>query len=379
MARGRRALQLKRTLLGERSGLAPPLMSDPLFFSRTTQLSLAEIVALTQASVAAGADLSPCVYGGARFDEAELGDLAYFAHPKRVDLLRETNATACFVSERFAARVPARTVALVTERPERAFAIALARMYPSALRQGSLFAATGVNPGASIHPEARLEPGVIVDPGVVIGPRAEIGSGSIIAANSVIGPGVRIGRDCSIGAQVTLANALIGNRVSLHPGVRIGQAGLGLGSVEAAPAAIVTPQIGRVIIQDDVEIGANSVIDRGSGGDTVVGEGARIGNLVQIGPDVTIGRKSLILAQASIGASTQLGEFVCVETLAGAESNLRIGSHARIFAQSGVGADIPVGAQYAGAPARPLRRWLRMLAHIERLTRTTPADSRRRD
>ncbi len=288
-------------------------MSDPIFFLRDQQLSLAELVALTGAKAPDGADLTPSVYGGAPFDEAEPGDLAYFASPKQIDLLAATNATACFVAERFASRLPARTVALVTESPGRAFALAIARMFPSALRPGSLFAATGVNPGATIHPEARLEPGVVIDPGVVIGPRAEIGSGSIIGANSVIGAGVRIGRECSIGAQATIVNALIGNRILLHPGVRIGQAGF-CGDVpspqEEAPP---TPNIGRVIIQDDVEIGANSTLDRGSGRDTVIGEGSKIGNLVQIACDVTVGRRCLILSQAAIGPSTRLGDFVRVE------------------------------------------------------------------
>ena len=292
-------------------------MSDPIFFLRDMQLSLAELVALTGAKAPDGADLTPSVYGGAPFDEAEQGDLAYFdlayfAHPKRLDLLETTNATACFITERFASRLPARTTALVTDSPRRAFALAIAKMYPSALRPGSLFAASGVNPSATIHPEARLEPGVVIDPGVVIGPRAEIGSGSIIGANSVIGPGVRIGRECSIGAQATIVNALIGNRILLHPGVRIGHAGLCDGAAGPRDEASA-PHIGRVIIQDDVEIGANSTIDRGFSRDTVIGEGAKIGNLVQIGCDVTVGRKCQILSQASIGPSIRLADFACVD------------------------------------------------------------------
>jgi UDP-3-O-[3-hydroxymyristoyl] glucosamine N-acyltransferase len=288
-------------------------MSDPIFFLRDMQLSLADLVALTGAKAPEGVDLSPCVYGGAPFDEAEPGDLAYFAHPSRLDLLEATNATACFVAECFASRLPSRTTALVTESPRRAFALAIARMYPSALRPGSLFAATGVNPGAAIHPEARLEPGVVIDPGVVIGPRAEIGSGSIIGASSVVGPGVRIGRECSIGAQATIVNALIGNRILLHPGVRIGHPGLFGGLPGAREEEAPAPHIGRVIVQDDVEIGANSTIDRGFSRDTVIGEGTKIGNLVQIGCDVTVGRKCRILSQASIGPSIRLDDFVCVE------------------------------------------------------------------
>ncbi|ACK52720.1 UDP-3-O-(3-hydroxymyristoyl) glucosamine N-acyltransferase LpxD [Methylocella silvestris BL2] len=344
-------------------------MNDPIFFLRAKQLSLAELVALTGARPADGADLSPQVYGGAPFEEAEPGDVTYFAHPKRLHRLPDTNATACFVAERYAFAAPRGTAALVTDQPEQAFAQALAAMYPSALQEASLFAAAGVNPGASVHPEARLEPGVAVDPGAVIGPRAEIGSGTIVGANSVIGPGVRIGRDCSIGAQVTIVNALIGNRVKLRPGARIGQAGSPQNAARAA-----TPQIGRVIIQDDVEIGANAAIDRGSGRDTVIGEGATIGNLVEIGADVTVGRKCRIGALAVIGGSVEIGDFARIGAQADVGEHLHIGFSAHILPQAGVASDVPPFARYAGSPARPLLRGLRALALVERLIRPKPPD-----
>jgi UDP-3-O-[3-hydroxymyristoyl] glucosamine N-acyltransferase len=349
-------------------------MTNPVFFWRELRPSLADIVAFTGAIVAEDADLSALIGGAAPLDEAEPGELAFIDHPKDSDFLETTRATACFVTPRDAARVPKSAVALVTDEPGRAFALALSRIFPSAMRPGSLFAAAGVNPGASIHPEARLEPGVIVDPGVVIGPRAEIGAGSIIAANSVIGPDVRIGRDCSIGAQVTISHALIGNRVVLHPGARIGQAGLGLEDFGShiSRRRPPTPQIGRVIIQDDAEIGANSTIDRGGTRDTVIGEGAYVGNLAQIACDVTIGRYCVIFAQASVEGSTQLGDFVVVDRQAGLAGRLRIGAGARISAQSAVVSDVPERAHFGGSPARPLRQWLRGLATLDWLVRAKP-------
>jgi UDP-3-O-[3-hydroxymyristoyl] glucosamine N-acyltransferase len=283
-------------------------MSDPVFFLREMKLSLADLVVLTGARMADGLDSSPCVYGGASIEEAEPGDLTYFIDPMQPERLETTRATACFLTERAAARLPARTAALVTEDPAWAFSLAIARMFPSALRAGSLFAATGVNPGATVHPEARLEPGVVIDPGAIIGPRAEVGSGAVIGANSVVGPGVRIGRNCSIGAQATIVNALLGNRIRLHPGARIGQGALR----GTRPEEATGPSIGRVIIQDDVEIGANSTIDRGFIGDTVIGEGAVIGNLVQICADVTVGRMCRIRAQAFIGEQIRLADFARV-------------------------------------------------------------------
>ncbi|MGH6794394.1 MAG: UDP-3-O-(3-hydroxymyristoyl)glucosamine N-acyltransferase, partial [Methylocella sp.] len=197
---------------------------------------------------------------------------------------------------------PKPTLALVMDAPSRGFALAMRRLFPQAIRPKSVFGTAGIDPGASVHPEARLEQDVIVDPGVVIGPRAEIGSGSIVGANSVIGSDVRIGRDCLIGPQATITHALIGDRVILHPGVRIGQPNVDFAcaGIALAPDGLSwAPMMGRVIIQDGVEIGANSTIDRGAVGDTVIGEETRIGNLVRIAANLTIGRHCVIAAPAN--------------------------------------------------------------------------------
>ncbi|MGB6175182.1 MAG: UDP-3-O-(3-hydroxymyristoyl)glucosamine N-acyltransferase [Methylocella sp.] len=276
-------------------------MSEPVFFPRAARTSLADIVACTGAAVDEGADLSAIVSGVAPLDEAGPGELTYLDSPEIAMLLETSRAAACFVTPGDAPRVPKSTLALVMEEPSRGFALAMRRLFPQAIRPKSLLGAAGINPGAAIHPKARLEQDVIVDPGVVIGPRAQIGSGSIVGANSVIGSDVRIGRDCVIGPQATITHALIGDRVVLHPGVRIGQPSVDFGHAGIAPAPHElpwAPGIGRVIIQDGVEIGANSTIDRGAVGDTVIGEETRIGNLVRIAANVTIGRHCVIPAPA---------------------------------------------------------------------------------
>ncbi|MGH6858163.1 MAG: UDP-3-O-(3-hydroxymyristoyl)glucosamine N-acyltransferase [Methylocella sp.] len=281
-------------------------MSEPVFFPRAARTSLADIVAFAGAAVVEGADLSAIVSGVALLDEAEPGELTFLDSPENAVLLETSRATACFVTPGDAPRVPKATLALVMDAPSRGFALAVRRLFPLAIRPKSLFGTAGVNPGASIHPEARLEQDVIVDPGVVIGPRAEIGSGSIVGANSVIGSDVRIGRDCRIGPQATITHALIGDRVVLRPGVRIGQPSVDFGhagialSPQGLPSAL---GIGRVIIQDGVEIGANSTVDRGAVGDTVIGEETRIGNLVRIGANARIGRHSVIPAQADFSGA----------------------------------------------------------------------------
>jgi UDP-3-O-[3-hydroxymyristoyl] glucosamine N-acyltransferase len=340
-------------------------MSDPIFFSSAGTATLADIVAWTAAAAPENADLSIIISAVAPLDEACQGTLSFLDNPKYIDVLETTRASACFIEPRFAAHVPKGTVALLTPEPHRAFALAVAGLFPSSLRPESLFGSIGVNPGASVHPEARLEAGVIVDPGAVIGPHAEIGSGSIIGANAVIGPNVRLGRDCSIGAQVTLMNALIGNRVIIHPGARIGQDGFGF--ARSARGHLKVPQIGRVIIQDDVEIGANTTVDRGANRDTVIGEGTKIDNLVQIAHNVTIGRHCLIIAQVGISGSTELGDFVAAGGQAGLAGHLEIGAGAQIAAQSGVMNNVPAKERWGGTPARPIRKWLRAQALLDRL------------
>ncbi len=350
-------------------------MSDPSFFQPALRPSLAEIVAWTGATPPPAADLTILIENVAPLDEAGPGTLAFFDNPKYLDALRATHATACFVVPRFAAQVPDATLALETETPYRDFAQVLARLYPEALAPGTFFGSNGINPGASIHSEARLEPEVIVDPGAVIGPRAEVGSGSVIGPNVIIGPNVRVGRGCRIGPGVRIANALIGNRVIIHAGVAIGQDGFGF--VVGPAGHMKVPQIGRVIIQDDVEIGANATIDRGATRDTVIGEGTKIDNLVQIAHNVRIGRHCLIVAQAGISGSTELGDFVGVGGQAGFAGHLHIGAGAQIAAQAGVIADVPAKSRLGGTPARAFRAWLRGEAMLEKLAKAKPQARKR--
>ena len=204
-----------------------------------------------------------------------------------------------------------------------------------------------------------------IDPGAVIGPQAEIGSGTLIAANAVIGPGVRIGRDCAVGAGTSITHALVGDRVIIHAGCRIGQDGFGF--LMGAGGHLKVPQIGRVIIQDDVEIGAGTTIDRGAIRDTVIGEGTKIDNLVQIGHNVVIGRHCVIVAQTGISGSSTLEDFVALGARVGVTNHVTIGEGAQIAAISIVGGDVPPGARWGGTPAKPVKQWLREVKVLERL------------
>ncbi|HTV32786.1 MAG TPA: UDP-3-O-(3-hydroxymyristoyl)glucosamine N-acyltransferase, partial [Methylocella sp.] len=207
------------------------------------------------------------------------------------------------------------TLALVVEEPAKSFALALEKIYSSVDLQTSILGTAGIDPGASIHPQARLEQDVVIDPGAVIGPHAEIGTHSLIGANSVIGSNVRIGRGCRLAPQVTISHALLGDRVIIHPGVRIGQSGLDFSTARGSSPLeqMKLPATGRVIIQDGVEIGANATIDRGLAGDTVIGEGTKIGNLARIAGNAEIGRYCVIAAQAAMTCGRRLEDFAHLE------------------------------------------------------------------
>ena len=343
-------------------------MSDPSFFPAPRSTTVAEVCSWVGAAAPDERSAYVVLQGVGPLDTAAPGDLTFLDNKKYVDQLATTRASACLVASRFADKVPDGVVAIVVADPYRAFATVVGRFYPAALKlEGAWGEANGVSAAAHVHPTARLEPGVVIEPGAVIGAHAEIGTGTVIGAAAVIGHDVRIGRNCHIAPQVTLIHCLLGNRVIVHSGTRIGQDGFGFAMGPKGHQKV--PQIGRVVIQDDVEIGANCTIDRGANRDTVVGEGTKIDNLVQIAHNVVIGRHCIIVSQVGISGSTKLGDFVVLAGQVGLTGHLTIGSGAQIAAQSGVMEDVPPGARVMGSPSRPFRQHARELATLKRLAR----------
>jgi UDP-3-O-[3-hydroxymyristoyl] glucosamine N-acyltransferase len=339
-------------------------MRDSRFFPAPQPLRLAELAEFVEARLLRG-DPDATVAGAAPLESAGKGDITFLDNPKYVRHLAATRATACLCQERYAERAPEHVAVLVTEEPYRAYSRYLAYAFPAALRPAGFFGAP--DSGGTVHPDARLEDGVRIEPGAVVGARAEIGRGTVISAGTVIGEAVAVGRDCSIGANASIQFALIGNRVIIHPGVRIGQDGFGF--VMGRDGHRKVAQIGRVIIQDDVEIGANTTIDRGANRDTVVGEGTKIDNQVQIAHNVEIGRHCIIVAQVGISGSTKLGDFVVIGGQTGVNGHVNIGDGAQIAAVSVVHGDVPPGARWGGVPAKPVKEWFREMGALRKLAR----------
>ncbi|HEV3372836.1 MAG TPA: UDP-3-O-(3-hydroxymyristoyl)glucosamine N-acyltransferase [Xanthobacteraceae bacterium] len=350
-------------------------MTEAFFFQPGSALSVREIVALTGAEPQQGADLDRRITGIAALDRAAPSDLCFLDGPKFAAQASICQAGACLTTRRSAHLLPSRVGLLYAEAPYRAFVEVSRKLFPDALRPSSLFEAQGVAAGALVHPTARLEAGVTIDPGAVIAPRAEIGAASVIGAGAVVGPNVHIGRDCAIGPNVSIINALIGDRVIIHPGCRIGQDGFAY-LMGTASGHLKVPQIGRVIIQDDVEIGANTTIDRGAMSDTVIGEGTKIDNLVQIAHNVTIGRHCILVSQAGISGSVVIEDGVLIAGQVGVADHITIGAGAVIAAQAGLIGDVSPGARVVGFPAKPMKQFFREVAVLERLARRGGADTK---
>jgi UDP-3-O-[3-hydroxymyristoyl] glucosamine N-acyltransferase len=331
---------------------------NPRFFSRSGPYPLA-VVAEAARGIADELDL--LLEGVAPLQTAGPNEVSFLDNRRYASALDQTLAGAVIVHPHLAARVPKATAAILTAEPYASWARVAALFHP----------APPVSPG--IHSSAIVADGALVDPSADVGPLtvigagAEIGPGCRIGACVVIGNGVVIGRDCRIGAHVSLSYALLGARVYVYPGARIGQEGFGFASTKDGFLSI--PQLGRVILEDDVEVGANTTIDRGSSRDTVIGAGSRLDNLVQIGHNVVLGRCCVIVAQVGISGSTVLEDFVRVGGQAAMAGHLRIGQGAEIGAQAGVISDMAPGAKVLGSPAQPKKDFLRQIATLKKMAK----------
>jgi UDP-3-O-[3-hydroxymyristoyl] glucosamine N-acyltransferase len=333
-------------------------MADPRFYDNRGPFALATMCAKAGIPQPASTDGNVPVYDVAGLRQAGPDHLTFFDGRSEADFLA-TRAGWCLVPESFLpTEIPQGLVLIPCHSPAAAFAAAARLFYPD-------YESDIVAQEHAVHPSARLAEGVVVAPGAAIGPGAEIGAGTRIGAGAVIGRGVCIGRNSVIGAQVMIGFAYLGDEALIQPGAKIGSSGFGF--VSGPRGHIKIPQLGRVIIQDRVEFGANSTIDRGSLGDSVIGEGSKIDNLVLIGHNTVIGRHCIVAGQAGIAGSVVLGDFVVLGGMVGVADHVTIGDGARLAGLSGVTHSLDGGRDYGGIPARPVREWRREMIALKRL------------
>lgn len=333
-------------------------MPDRRFFAYAGPISLAEAVRLTGVS-ASTPDIDRIeIETVAPLVSADGRSVSFYADRRYASDLAGTKAAAVFVSDKDAARVPDGVVALVGPTPQASWAVIAERLHP----------ARRFEPGPAVHPSAELEEDVEICPGAVVGPGARIGRGTIIGPNAVVGPGVQIGRDCRIGPGVSVCFALVGDRVRLAAGCVIGEPGFGVAG--GANGAVDVPQLGRVILQDGVSVGAATCIDRGAYGDTVIGENSKIDNLVQLGHNIRMGRNCLVAGGVGVSGSVVIGDGVIIGGRAGVADHVEIGAGAKIGGAAGVTKDVPPGEIWSGYPARPLRDFLREAAWVAKQAKT---------
>lgn len=336
-------------------------MADPRFFQRAGPFSLAELAALTGARLRDAADGGRVFEDVAALETAGPTDVTFLDNRKYTDEFMSSRGGAAFVAEGLADRAPAGMALLLTREPYKAYARASQAFYPLPAVVPGRAASAAVDPTAVVPADCAIGHNVVIEAGAKLGARCDVG------ANTVIGANCELGDDCRVGPNVTLSHCLIGARVVLHPGVRIGQPGFGFAPDPAG--AVKMPQLGRVVIGDDVDIGANTTIDRGSGHDTVIGSGTMIDNLVQIGHNVVVGRGCVLVSQVGISGSTKLGDFVMAGGQVGLSGHLTIGTGARLGAKAGVFRDVAPGETVIGNPAQRAVTFWRQAAILQRLAK----------
>jgi len=337
-------------------------VADPKFFKKMQPLTIDEL-----ADIAGGEVAGAPVAAGTLYDDVAPLDKAGPSHVSFLDNVRykeafaQSSAGVCIVSEALGGIAPEGMALIVSRNPYKSYALVAQAFYPEA------YPPPRIEEGSHVHPSARIGDGAVIEPGAVVRAHAVVGEGCWLEAGAVIGEGVTLGAKCRIGINASVSHAVLGDNVRLYPGVRVGQDGFGFAIDPAGHVKV--PQLGRVLIGDNVEIGANSCIDRGAGPDTVIGAGSWIDNLVQIGHNVRIGRGCVLVAQCGVAGSTVLEDYVVLAAKCGVAGHLRIGKGARIGAMAGVMRDIPAGEEHMGAPSMPVKEFMRQFTTLKRLTK----------
>ncbi|MBR2123901.1 MAG: UDP-3-O-(3-hydroxymyristoyl)glucosamine N-acyltransferase [Acetobacter sp.] len=342
------------------------VVADPRFFAKAKGPFSADVLAdITQAELVSRKDGGDEPVGGyvgiAPIQAAGIRDVSFLDNRRYLSLLDQTRAGLVIIKSAFVKHVPDHCVALVTPEPYLAWSRVARLFYPYPA------VVPGVHATASIAPTAVVASSAQIEAFAVIGDNVEVGAGCFIGSHAVISEGVQLGQGCRIGSHVSISHSLVGERVTILPGSRIGQDGFGFAVGPTSFESV--PHLGRVILENDVEIGANSTIDRGSVNDTIIGAGSRIDNLVQIGHNVRLGRCCIVVSQAGISGSTVLEDYVTIAAQAGLVGHIHIGTKARVGAQCGVMSNIEAAQDVIGSPAMPVREFFRNVAVLRKLSK----------
>jgi UDP-3-O-[3-hydroxymyristoyl] glucosamine N-acyltransferase len=334
-------------------------MADSRFFKCAGPFTATELAQLCGAQLKG--DESRIYTDVASLENANSQNVSFLDNRRYVEQFEKSAAGICLIHPDLVDRAPQAMSLLITKEPYMAYAKIARAFYPESIPPSEISERAYIDESAILGQGVCIEAGAYIAKGVVIGDR------SWIKANAVLSDGVIIGNDCIISSNVTISHAMIANAVTIHPGCQIGQDGFGFAS--GAQGHVRIPQLGRVIIHDHVNIGANSTVDRGAGPDTVIGAGTQIDNLVQIGHNVEIGMGCVLVSQSGVSGSTKLGNFVVVAGKAGISGHLTIGDGVTIAAKAGVMNNIDAGQTVGGFPAILQKDWLRQTAAIRKLVK----------
>ena len=337
-------------------------MPNSLFFTPSNRYTIETLAKHGACTVSTGDDQSKEIHNVAAITDATSHCITFFSNIKYKDQLKDCKAGACIIHSKYQHLLPSHTIALLSDNPYASYAKIAQLFYPLT------HAHTGISERATIHKSASVGSQCTIEAGVYIGEHAVIKDHTYIGANTVIGANVRIGSACVIHSNVTISHAVIGDNVTIHTGTRIGQDGFGFATDRGMHISV--PQLGGVLIGNNSNIGANCCIDRGAGPDTIIGEGCRLDNLVQIGHNVELGKGCVVVSQVGISGSTKCGDYVVIGGQAGIAGHLTIGALANIAAQSGVINNIEPKQIVGGSPAIPVRQWHRQTIALKRLTST---------
>ncbi|MDP3372479.1 MAG: UDP-3-O-(3-hydroxymyristoyl)glucosamine N-acyltransferase [Candidatus Paracaedibacteraceae bacterium] len=331
------------------------------FHNKLNTISLGAICDLLSLPIPDNSDAKQTFLTVSTLKDGDANTIALFHNAKYRTEAAQTRVGLCLTTVDFAPHLASTTIALIHPKPLRAFAVIARALYPT------ITPAAHIHKTAIIDPTATIGEGCIIGPYAVIGANVNIGARTRIDSHTVIHENVSIGKESYIASQVAISHSIIGDRILVKPGTHIGQQGFGFHMDEAGHFDV--PQLGAVIIGNDVQIGANVCIDRGSLDNTVIGNGVRIDNLVQIAHNVHIGDQSVIVAQAGIAGSSHLGRFVILAGQVGVAGHINIGNGAKVAAQSGLMRDVADGETVAGTPAVPVRDWHKQTIALQRLIR----------